>query len=39
MVSRSFRPHNFGIRLCPGSGQRPAKADGEERADFEFIVR
>jgi hypothetical protein len=27
------------MRLCPGSWQRPAEAEGAERADFEFIVR
>ena len=39
IVAGSFKPHNWGMRLCPGSWQRPAEAEGAERADFEFIVR
>jgi hypothetical protein len=39
IVDGSVKPHNFGMRLCPGSWQRPAAAEGEDRADYEFIVR
>lgn len=39
VVAGSFKPHNWGMRLCPGSWQRPAAAGGEDRAEFDFIVR
>ena len=39
VVGGAFKPHNWGMRLCPGSWQRPAAAAGEDRAEFDFIVR
>jgi len=37
VVAGSFRPHNWGMRLCPGSWQRAAEEDGSATVDF--IVR
>ena len=39
VVAGSFKAHNWGMRLCPGSWQRPAAAGEQERAEFDFIVR